>query len=410
MEVGMAKGGNKVGMSGGRDREGRKSGWGERVGGSGGGGGSRDVGGSLDSGRKTDDTGIGEGEVEVGMEREEEVGMGSGVGESGWGGELSTKLDAVVGAVDKNNEVSKLKEEIERLKRAQCVAGPSTSVSKASTEGETVEKLKQQHMEIQSATKRRFAALEEEIAKLRRLREEVVADVEAWKNEALRPGNKRGSLVIGATPATHAKTRPRTTPVHVTSTQKKVNENLKGVVDRHEMEVNLLKEMRLMELNGARVAEQELERAQEKQKEDELELERLRAEMSRLEMEKKFRCGGTNLKTKLDEVAGCSARKTDKGKKPAGLVLSKRDRILRDEWKNLRNLTKKEVIVICEKEGIKYSKLEITKEEIANMRTERLMEQEQDENGEARAVTIHEVNEDGGEDSGKIEGSESAAF
>ncbi|GBG90097.1 hypothetical protein CBR_g50190 [Chara braunii] len=167
--------------------------------------------------------------------------------------------------------------------------------------------------------------------------------------------------------------------------------------------------MRLIELNGRRVVEQELERAREKQKEDERELERLIAEMSKLEMEKKFRCGDTNLKTKLDEVAGCSARKTDKGKKLAGSVLSKRDRILRDERKNLRNLTKKEVMVICEKEGIEYSKMETTKEEIANMRTERLMEQEQDENDEARAVTIHEVDGDGGEDSGKIEASESAA-
>ncbi|GBG88496.1 hypothetical protein CBR_g47966 [Chara braunii] len=193
--------------------------------------------------------------------------------------ELSSKLDVVVGAIGKKNddsEVAKLKQEIERLKCEQCVAGPSTTVHKPPTEAQRVERLKQEQAEMKAESERRFAISEEEIAKLNRLREEAVADAEAWKNEALRPGNKRGSLVMGS-PTSQMRIRPRVTPSQVTGTgKKKADEHLKGVVERHVMEVDMLKELRLKELNGRREAEQELEKLKEKHERDQREIERLR--------------------------------------------------------------------------------------------------------------------------------------
>ncbi|GBG79508.1 hypothetical protein CBR_g29655 [Chara braunii] len=180
--------------------------------------------------------------------------------------ELSTKLNVVVGAIEKKgdeSEVARLKAEIERLKCAQSVAGPSSYVTKPLTEGELFEKFRREQAELKMESDQRFTILEEEIAKVNQMRDEVVADAEAWKNEALRPGNKRGNLVIG-TPVT-AQTRPRMASTPATATAKRgVDDNLKGVVERHIHEVDLLKEMRVREVNERREVQQELERVKDK--------------------------------------------------------------------------------------------------------------------------------------------------
>ncbi|GBG84559.1 hypothetical protein CBR_g38841 [Chara braunii] len=96
--------------------------------------------------------------------------------------ELSTKLDAVVGAIKKKSdesEVVKLKAEIERLKCAQSIVGPSTTIEKLSTEAEIFEKFRREQIAMKADSDRRFAILEEEIAKANRLRDEAVADAEA---------------------------------------------------------------------------------------------------------------------------------------------------------------------------------------------------------------------------------------
>ncbi|GBG69884.1 hypothetical protein CBR_g4711 [Chara braunii] len=163
--------------------------------------------------------------------------------------ELNTKLEEINKALKGKNkscdEVMKLREEVERLRHGQSVpnsAGPSTSL----TENEQVTRLQRELVEMRMASDRPFAILEEEITKEHRLREEAVADTEAWKNEAVRPGNKRGSLAVGPTPTTQVRLRARTTQVSVgVGGKMKVDEHLKGVVERHEAEVRLLREMRL---------------------------------------------------------------------------------------------------------------------------------------------------------------------
>ncbi|GBG61167.1 hypothetical protein CBR_g19243 [Chara braunii] len=107
--------------------------------------------------------------------------------------ELNVKLEEINKALEgKNNnsdELTKLREEIQVLRCGQCVSnlvGPST----VSNEKEQVTMLQRELAEMKMASERWFAVLEEEIAKEHRLREEAVADAEAWKHEALRPGNK----------------------------------------------------------------------------------------------------------------------------------------------------------------------------------------------------------------------------
>ncbi|GBG83562.1 hypothetical protein CBR_g37279 [Chara braunii] len=120
---------------------------------------------------------------------------------------------------------------------------------------------------MKAASDRRFATLEDEIAKKERLREEAVADAEAWKIEVLQPGNERGCLAVEPTPTTQARIRPQTTP--------------RSRGKRHDAEVVALREIRLKELNGRREAEQELKRLKEKQNNDELEMEKLLEKMVR---------------------------------------------------------------------------------------------------------------------------------
>ncbi|GBG61096.1 hypothetical protein CBR_g19172 [Chara braunii] len=221
-------------------------------------------------------------------------------------------------------------------------------------------------------------------------------------------GNKRGSLVIGS-PTTQMRTRPRMTPTLISGTgKKKIDENLKSVVEQHALEVDTLKEMRLRELNARREAEQKLEKLREKHKNDDQEIKRLREEMNKLEMEKKHKTVGTNLKSKLDEAAGGSVRKTDRGKKvetPADAIC-KRDVMLKDARHQLRNMTK-EILVICEKEGMEYTKLDATKEEVAKLRVDKVVEGDHDEEQGDCGVPIHEVPDDGEEESLKSDDADS---
>ncbi|GBG81969.1 hypothetical protein CBR_g34150 [Chara braunii] len=220
------------------------------------------------------------------------------------------------------DEVKRLKAEIEDLKKKQ--SGPSASgASKGSDEvtqlkmqvaellkihnrtdtsavgmptGELEEilRLKREQLAMKEAADRRFSALEDLVNTLKKQKEEAEGNQELWKVEALRPGNKCGSVTIGATPAPASRVRARASPAETPSTSKRVDGMLKGVVERHQMEVDMLREARLKEVN-ARI-------------ESELEVERLKSALEKLEMEKKTK---TNLKARLDEAAGTSTKKKE---------------------------------------------------------------------------------------------------
>ncbi|GBG66767.1 hypothetical protein CBR_g68753 [Chara braunii] len=289
------------------------------------------------------------------------------------------------------NEVAKLREEIAKLAQRNASGEASTSVVKPPVDFERVERLKREQEELRAVADRRFAMLEEKISGLVKEKSDAEASAELWKAEALRPGNKRGSIAV-ETPGTEARVRQRGTPCKP-PTDPRVNPVLKGMVDRHNLEVNTLKELRLKDAH---------DRIEEKK-----EVERLKEAMAKLEMAREK---GTNLKSKLDEAAGPSTRKTSctSAKKkmcamsPAEQI-DEREAFALMQRKRLKKLNKDQISAICDKEGIVYTKLEQTKEEIVCQRVARAFE---DDKG--KEVSLAVVTEEESEDLGTNDGQDTA--
>ncbi|GBG86401.1 hypothetical protein CBR_g41397 [Chara braunii] len=182
----------------------------------------------------------------------------------------------IAGASARSNdgeEVVRHKAEVAELTKR--VRGPMTSTStKRTNEGEELAGLRSEQADMKSTPDRRFAALEDVIASLKGRCEEAKASAEA-------------------------RFRPRNTPIESPETGRRVDVELKGIVERHRADVDLLKEMRLKEVNV--------------RKESKREVGRLKEALARLEMEKQAKVQDFTFKARLDKVAGPSARK-DKGK------------------------------------------------------------------------------------------------
>ncbi|GBG79172.1 hypothetical protein CBR_g28888 [Chara braunii] len=323
--------------------------------------------------------------------------------------EVGLKLDKVYEAVnvkknESNDELTKQKARIEELQQKHCVASTSTGVPKATVGGEEVIRLRREQIELREALNKRFAALEEVIRALQRQCEDAEANAEVWKAEALRLGNKRGGVVIGVSPVPHSRVRSRVTPAMTPNSTLKVDERLKGVVDRHQMEVNVLQDMRLKEVNARKQMEKEVEKMKE--------------EMAKMQMQNRVMTQ-SNLKARLDEAAVQLTRKAGTGKekvvpsltvkeKATPAPLDSREVFLRKESKALRGMKKEEIMTICSKEDITYTTLEPTKEEIAQKRTTLIFDTDEGNVDKGKEVSVFDVTEDGENDS-ENDGRESAA-
>ncbi|GBG78783.1 hypothetical protein CBR_g28007 [Chara braunii] len=268
---------------------------------------------------------------------------------------------------DGNKEMAKLKEQVEMLTK-QFAATASTSGTKDNGESEEIARLRREQVDMKAAADKRFAALNEVISALQRQCEEAEASAKAWKSKALRPGNKRGSVEVGPTPGTQARNRPRVTSI---GTPKLAT--------------------------GAR-------------KESELEIERLKEAMTHLKMEERTRAGGTNLKTKMDEAACPTARK-DKGKgaSTSATKATQRDTIIKEERRKLRNLNKEKILLICEEEGVPYTTLEPTKEDIVQRRAKKMFNKDEHKKEKEKEISVLEVAEDDGEDCEADDGRDSTS-
>ncbi|GBG86704.1 hypothetical protein CBR_g41768 [Chara braunii] len=256
------------------------------------------------------------------------------------------------------------------------------------TDLDTVFKIRLEQEEMRTAADRHFAVMEERINSLTQSKEAAEASAELWKAEALRPRNKRGSIAI-ETLLPQTRSRLKGTPRQATDvpgpssvrTEGRINPNLKGIVDCHNMEVNLLKEMRLKDVNGRIEAEKEVEK--------------LKVEMARLAMSQRQK--GTNLKTRMDEVADTFTYKppcppsSKKKAAPVGIEANDRDGLLQMEKKNLRRKNKEEIQEICREEGVPYTTLEPTKEAIATRRVEKAFGVEDQNKGKEKATSVVEV-------------------
>ncbi|GBG85736.1 hypothetical protein CBR_g40464 [Chara braunii] len=208
------------------------------------------------------------------------------------------------------SEMELLRREIEGLKGQMVGPAASTSTQRATTEGDEVVRqlLKEQEnmkarLEESLASQKRLENLEAEMDLMRTMRDEALQEVETWKNEALRPGNKRGCAAV--------------TPSSVTRTQSKTNTEFAGMVHRYSLEVEKLKELRILDFNTRREKEQDNEKlkiamneAQKASMEREQENEQLKTAIANLEAAQ--REPYTNLRRRMDEIASRSTGLTKK--------------------------------------------------------------------------------------------------
>ncbi|GBG77033.1 hypothetical protein CBR_g23359 [Chara braunii] len=293
--------------------------------------------------------------------------------------EMGSKLDAVRELLEnkksnKDDEASKLRVKIEGLRMA-LRNGQRVSTS------ENVYGKYKRDLEEEKARSDCRLAMEEEIARLRTVSEEANAAADVWRTEALRPGNKRGSVVVTATLVPGMRTRARMVSTHSPAME---DLKLKEKVEHQEHEIELLKEWRLRELNGRRQAEQ---------------VERLKEKMAKLAVERSTPLA-SNLKTRLDKVA-TTGKKGKKQLNPAVLAVEANDRdaFLAETRKFLKPLKKDKVVALCAKEGVTYSTLDKTKEDLALKRDDVAFGVLRGSTVKKGGVVIHEVTE--GEEGGK---------
>ncbi|GBG73939.1 hypothetical protein CBR_g17654 [Chara braunii] len=315
--------------------------------------------------------------------------------------ELADSLSKVYLAIDgkkkgEPDELEKLRSTVEGLQ--QRIAGGSTSTDKSheAAVGELA-RIRREQADLKVDSDKRLSALEEVVMALQRQCEEAEATAERWKAEALRPGNKRGSIAVGATPISQARVRTRlggaeSPKGHIETPRRHVEVDLKGIVERYQMEVEALQTLRINEMNA--------------RKELELEVEKLKESLARLEMEKRISMRGTNLKARMDEAAankdktyggirsdvGTSARKTGEKESNVATNSDDWDTFVRANRKDLRGRNKDFVMKICEKEGVEYTTLDPTKEAIVQARAAKVFDDEGRKG--KKAVTVM-VSDDG---------------
>ncbi|GBG66107.1 hypothetical protein CBR_g55450 [Chara braunii] len=275
--------------------------------------------------------------------------------------EINSKLD-----------ITKMKVEIESLRKAL------RNDNGASSSENAFDKYKRELEEKRARSDRRLAAMEDEIARLKMVNDEAVDAADVWKREVLRPGNKRGSVAVTATPIPRTRTCARVTPIPSPSVE---DLKLKEKVEHQEREIELLREWWLRELNGRRQAEQEVDRLKEK--------------MARLEVGRRTPLA-SNLKTRLDKVATATAGKGKRPMSPATQAVEANDReaFLVDTRRALETLKKEKIVELFAKEGVSYSTLEKTKEELVLKRAEVAFGKDRIGTLKKSGVVLRDVTED----------------
>ncbi|GBG85658.1 hypothetical protein CBR_g40389 [Chara braunii] len=132
-----------------------------------------------------------------------------------------------------------------------------------------------------------------------------------------------------------------------------VRVDYKELKQLHQMEVDKLKELRLLELNGRRKAEQELELAKRK--------------ILQMEADKVGHTPRSNLRERLDEVVIGSGKGKKKRTAQTPVRLNDRETFIRETRKALPQ-TKDNLMAICTEEGIKYVNIRQSIDEIVAKR------------------------------------------
>ncbi|GBG63683.1 hypothetical protein CBR_g38995 [Chara braunii] len=265
---------------------------------------------------------------------------------------LNCRLDSVCLALS-----SKRLEEVEALHKSDPVRITTPSIStmnRGQASDDVFAKLmaEQERMKTQIedslAAKSRLEKLERELEVIRQARDDAIVDAEVWRQEATRPGSKRGCVNL-STPSVHATVEPCRTPAKVAS----VRVDYKELKQFHNMEVEKIKEMRLIELNGP-------ERPNEK-------LEKTRLRIVQLEADKASSTPRSNLRARLDEVVAGSEKGKKKTLQDPAVQLNDRKTFIKETRKALPQ-TKDKLAASCAKEGIVYTTIRQTIDDIVAKR------------------------------------------
>ncbi|GBG60996.1 hypothetical protein CBR_g18592 [Chara braunii] len=125
------------------------------------------------------------------------------------GESMNTRFDVLCEALlgkkkEGSDEFEKLKRQIDKLEKLQ--SGFVPVMNECVSVDMTARRLHEQEEEQRKAceeSERRIVILEEEVVLLRRLNEQKTSEAATWKQEALRPGNKRGAVIVEETPNQH---------------------------------------------------------------------------------------------------------------------------------------------------------------------------------------------------------------
>ncbi|GBG65465.1 hypothetical protein CBR_g51059 [Chara braunii] len=309
----------------------------------------------------------------------------------------------------KKEEEERLKSELaeeqrklqEKKEREAFHAGqPKASASTAVVEGRSSDRdLVEQLLPEQEELKKRLASvtisdqrvttLEEELPIAHKSRDEALVAADTWKKEALRPGNKRGNVVL-PTLVSQSSVRAHVTPLPVSPSGalRKATEDYRELIIRHQEEVEALKGLRARDLNDRREAEEEAERLREALK------------MSK-EKGKMHATPRSEFRARLDDAADGSGKKTCVmlNKKVIEIPeegdnrTNDRETFVKEMRKTLKLMKKDDIVSICLKEGIQYSTFEVLKEAITKLRTERVFGDGTNE-GKGRGRPTDEDSED----------------
>ncbi|GBG69216.1 hypothetical protein CBR_g3915 [Chara braunii] len=205
--------------------------------------------------------------------------------------------------------------------------------------------------------------LKKEVSLLRGRNEQATTEANQWRDEALRPVNKRGSVAVN-TPEGPVRGTPKprwTDNVPEVDKWREEYRNLRNLHQLANIEAEDLKKKRV--------------EAEVKRMEAEQQVKKLEEKMSKLTASgEKTRMGeGTNLKERLEEVALRSARKGVKatpnrfgGKafvaeaSNTATEVNDREEFIEEEKKKLRMLRKAGLEPLCKEAGIKVGRVEET--------------------------------------------------
>ncbi|GBG63888.1 hypothetical protein CBR_g39669 [Chara braunii] len=306
--------------------------------------------------------------------------------------ELLRKIGGVASNYEVDDELARLKRKNEELRKRRSRASTSQDedcvsrlqkeicelrkqVGSKQVESDEIFVLKQELGELKQSAymktnfEQEIVGLRREVDSLRRMNERAMEETKQWKDEALRPGNKRGSVVVD-TPAISNRGNPKprwTKSMKDDNRWKEEYKKLQGLHRVANAQAELLKEKRAT--------------AEVKRMEAEGQVKELEEKMSRLkaaEAGNERVGGGTNLKDRLEAMALGSARR---GKKAMpGRGSSKEDQVsnevndrfqfVEEQKKQLRNLKKTRLELMCKEAGIRTEKVDQMVCELAEFRVE----------------------------------------